>query len=160
MSPADAAPSEEVAKTGQGEEPVKELITDARSLIDECQERKTELESHRGERTALAVNVGEDLGSHALGSKSLERASGTESARVGDGQDSNGNHSVEDGWQTLDAGVLDGYDEWRSLGVGARRAKQEIRVRWHDETDHEQVHDWSASQQAKPSDYPEAENIP
>jgi len=141
MSPADATPSEEVAKTGQGEEPVEELVTDAGSFIDEGQESKSELESHRGERTALTVDISEDLGSHALSSKSLERASRAESARVGDGQDSNGNHSVEDGWQTLDAGVLDGDDEWRSLGVGARRAKQEIRVRWHNETDHEQVHD-------------------
>lgn len=141
MCPADAAPGEEVAKSGKGEKPVEELVADAGSLVDEGEKSKCELEGNSRKWTTFAVNVREDLRSHALGCKSLEGTGRAEGARVGDGQDGNGDDRVEDRGETLHASVLESHDERRGLGVRTGRTEQELRVGRHEKTNHEQVHD-------------------
>lgn len=141
MCPTNAAPGEEVAETRKSEKPVEELVTNIRSFVDECEKRETKLESHGGERAAFAVDVSKEFGGHALRGKSLESTRRAKGAGVGNGENGNRNDGVHDGGETLDAGVLDCNDEGRGFGVGAGGAEQELRVRGHDETDHEQIYD-------------------
>jgi hypothetical protein len=71
-----------------------------------------------GDGTTLLVNVGEELGSHTTSSKSLNGASRGEGGAVGDTDDGNSDHSVEDGGEDFDTSEADSDDEGRVLRVG------------------------------------------
>jgi hypothetical protein len=87
----------------------------------------------------VIVDVGQELGGHALLSKSLHGARRAKSARVRDADDSNSNNGVHDGWQDFDASILNGKDEGRGLGVGSRRVQQPVVIGPEDQADNEEV---------------------
>lgn len=78
----DAAPDEEVGKTGKGQKPGEENATSS-SQVDEGQETEGHLEDDGGDRATLLVDVGEELGGHAANSQSLKGASRGKSGAVG-----------------------------------------------------------------------------
>ena len=78
----DAAPDEEVGKTGKGQKPGEENATSS-SQVDEGQETERHLEDDGGDRATLLVDVGEELGGHAANSQSLKGASRGKSGAVG-----------------------------------------------------------------------------
>lgn len=110
----NATPNEEVGKTGKRQEPGEENAAGG-CQVNEGKKTHGHLEDGGGDGTALLVNVGEELGSHATGSKSLNGAGRSEGGAVGDTDDGNCNHSVEDGWENLDTSEADSNDEGRVL---------------------------------------------
>jgi hypothetical protein len=111
MCKADAAPGEEAGNTGERKEPVEELVAHRRSAVDVGEQRKAQLKGDSGERTALLVHIGQDLGSHSSLSERLEGPGGTEGGGVCDTDDCKGDDSIENTGETFDAGVLNGNDE-------------------------------------------------
>lgn len=73
----------------------------------------------------------------ALG-KGLDGSGGSVSARVGNGENGDGNDGVEDGWESLDTSLLDGEHERRGLGVGTVRAQKIWVVGWEDQAKEEE----------------------
>lgn len=96
------------------------------------------MEEGDNERTTLLVNIGEDLGTHTVLCKSLESTGGGECAGVGNRHDRDQDDGIEDGWEDLDAGELNGDDEWR-VTTGRSLASVERRVGWDDKSDEEEV---------------------
>lgn len=140
MGGANGAPDEEEGQTGERKQPVE----DGHALggqADVGKETKAELKSNAVERSAGLVHVGEETGSHLTGSHGLDGAGRSEGARVGDTDNRDGDDGVEDGGQDLDAGILDGQDEGRSLGVGTVGVEKAVVVGGQDETEDEQVDD-------------------
>lgn len=135
---ADRAPDEEEAKTSEGQEPAEDLHA-LRSSANVGKETKGDLEDNTVERAALGVNVLEEVGGHVALSHSLDGSGRTESAGVGNGENSNSDDSVHDAWKDLDTGILDSKNEGRGLGVGTAGAHQARVVGGEDETDDEQV---------------------
>ena len=60
----NATEDEERRQTGQGEEPVEDVATSRGVQINECQTPEEELKDGDNERTALFVDIGEQLRSH------------------------------------------------------------------------------------------------
>lgn len=135
---ANGAPDEEVGETRERQEPREDGAL-VRSQADEGQQTESDLEQHAPNGAALVVDVSHELGSHATLSHCLDSTGRAESARVGDGNDSQSNNGVEDGGENLDTGVLDGKHEWRCLGVRARSTLKSGVVGTDDETDNEEV---------------------
>lgn len=140
MGQADATPDKEEAKTGKGKEPAKDLSAIG-SATDVGEETEGELDKDTPERATLVVDVREELGGHAALSHSLHGSGRTESARVGDREDRDGDDGVEDAGEDLDTGILDGDDEGGSLGVGTAGTHETLISVGEDETENEQVQD-------------------
>jgi hypothetical protein len=75
---------------------------------------------------------------HAVFAKSLHSTGGSISAGIGYANNRDRDDSVEDGWETLDAGGFDSNDKWRVSRVSTRRQVQIWVVRWDDETEDKQ----------------------
>ncbi len=138
MRQADGAPDEKVREARDGEEPVEDGRT-VGGKADVGEQAENQLDRHTPQRPALLVNVGQEPGGHALLGESLHGAGRAESARVGNADDGHGDDGVHDGREHLDAGILDGQDEGRRLGVGARRVQQPVVVGRQDQADDEEV---------------------
>jgi hypothetical protein len=135
---ADGTPDEQETKTGKGQEPAEDLPT-LRSSANVGKEAESDLESDTVERATRGIDVLEEVGSHVTLSHSLNGSSGTESARVGDGEDGNSDDSVHDAGKDLDASILDSENEGRGLGVGTAGTQETGVVGGEDKTDDEQV---------------------
>lgn len=96
------------------------------------------MEEGDNKRATLLVNIGKDLGTHTVLCKGLESTGGGECAGVGDRHDRDQNDGIKDGWEDLDAGELNGDDEWR-VTTGRSLASVERRVGWDDKSDEEEV---------------------
>jgi hypothetical protein len=140
VSKADGTPDEEETETSKGQEPAKDLHT-LRSGTDVGKETEGDLESNTVEGAALGVDVLEEVGGHVALSHSLDGSGGTESAGVGDREDSNSDDSVHDAGEDLDTCILDSKNEGRGLGVGTAGTHETLVVGGEDETDDEQVKD-------------------
>ncbi len=157
MSEGNAAVDEENGKTRQGEEPV-ENISAVRRQVDESQASEEELKNDRGDGTALLVNVGQKLGTHAwmelardlksygviwvntVCCQSLDGASGAKSARVGDAHDRDQDDSVENRGEDGNVGEHNGDDERRVAGFGTGVVVQ-VAVGGYDQPNKEEVDD-------------------
>jgi hypothetical protein len=137
MGDGDTAKDEERGETGEGKKPIEDVSTGWRQ-VDECQTSEEELEKCDHKRTTLLVNVCEELGTHTMLGKSLEGTGGSKCARVGDAHHRDQDHGVEDGWENLDAGKLNGNDEWR-VTTGRPFTVVERAIGWDNESNKEQV---------------------
>jgi hypothetical protein len=137
---ANAAPDKEESKTGKSEKPVEDG-TALLGLANVGQETESKLDKDTPERTTLVVNVSQELGGVAALSHGLHGSGRTESARVGDRQDGDGDDSVEDGGKDLDLGVLNGQHEGRGLGVGTRGTEETGIIAAENDSDNEEVDD-------------------
>lgn len=138
MGKANATPNEEESEARKGEKPVEDGTTLGR-LANVGEEAESKLDEHTPERATLAVNVGQELRGVAALSHSLHGSGGTESARVGDGQDGDGDDSIEDGGKDLDTSILDGQDEWRGLCVGTGSTEKTLIIAAENDSDDEEV---------------------
>jgi hypothetical protein len=77
---------------------------------------------------------------HTVGGQSLDSTSRSERAGVGNTHDCDQDHSVEDRWQNLDTGKLNGDDE-RRVSRGRTIAAVQLAVRRHNQSDEEEVDD-------------------
>lgn len=66
--------------------------------------------------------------------KSLKSTGRGECARVGDRHDRDQDNSIEDGWENLDTGELNGDDEWR-MTTGGSLSLVEWGVGWDNQSD-------------------------
>lgn len=137
---ADRTPDEEETETSKGQEPAKDLHT-LRSGTDVGEETESDLEENTVERAALGVDVLEEAGGHVALSHGLDGSGGTESAGVGNREDSNSDDSVHDAREDLDTSILDSKNEGRGLSVGTAGTHETRVVGGEDETDDEQVED-------------------
>lgn len=144
----DAAPDEEVGDTGQSQQPGEDGLA-LRGLVYEGQEGERDLQGDTPDRTALLVDVCEELGGHLVLCQSLDGTAGSVGGRVGDTEHGEGDDGVHDGGQAADTGLLDRDDEGGGLGVGAGRTEQELGVAGDDEADDE------GSQNVEDHDTPE-----
>lgn len=138
MGKADGTPDEQETKTGKGKEPAEDLTT-LRSSANVGKEAEGDLESDTVERATSGIDVLEEVGSHVALSHSLDGSGGTESARVGDGEDGNSDDSVHNTGENLDTSILDSENEGRGLGVGTTGTQETGVVGREDKTDDEQV---------------------
>ena len=111
MGEAHASPDEEVRQTGEGQQPCEKLIADF-SLIDEGEQAKGQLDDDAPDRSALLINIREEMRAHATRSKRLHRTRGAVSAGICYRKYGNGDDSIEDGREALDVRCLDSQDEW------------------------------------------------
>lgn len=140
MGQADGSPDQQVCETSESKEPAEDVTTLTR-LTNEGQQTEGELDDDAIEGTALGVDVSEEPGSHAALGHGLHGAGRSKGAGVCDTENGDGDDSVEDGGEDLDAGVLDGKHEGRGLGVGTAGAQQAGVVRGEDEAEDEEVDD-------------------
>lgn len=93
-----------------------------------------------------AISTGEDSWSVTLNSKTVESTGGNVEIGVGGGEDENQDTGVENTWKGLDAGSLDGDDEWGSssrstLGSGGDGGLEIWVVVWQDHSEEEDQDD-------------------
>lgn len=98
------------------------------------------MEESDNKRTTLLVDIGEDLWAHTVLSQSLEGTGGGKGAGVGNTHNGDQDDGVEDGWQDLDSGKLDGNDEW-GVATGGSLTLVQRAVGWDNKADEEQVDD-------------------
>jgi hypothetical protein len=134
---ADGAPGEEVGQPRQGQEPIKDGVS-LRSFVDISQEAESERDDKANPWATFRVYQCAPSRAHAIFAKSLHSTGGSICARIGHANNRNRDNSVEDGWETLDAGGLDSNDEWRVSRVGTGRIGQIWVIRWDDETEDKQ----------------------
>lgn len=93
-----------------------------------------------------AISAGEDAWSVTLDGKTVESTGSNVQIGVGSGEDEDQDTAVEDTWQGLDTGVLDGDDEWRgssgcSLRSGGDSGNKTWVVMWKNHSEEEDQHD-------------------
>ena len=108
---ADATVKKEVGDTGESEKPGEDLVARLGRLVDEGQEPEKQLEDDGRHGSALAVDLGQELGRHAGGGHGLDGAGGRVGGGVRDRDDGDGDDGVENRRETLDTGHLDGEHE-------------------------------------------------
>lgn len=119
VSEADTSPSEEVGESGKGEKPVEDSSS-ILGLVDVCETAEEKDDDQHNPRATFLINLGTDGWSHTVCAESLDGTGGGECARVGDRDDRDCDHGVEDGRENLDAGKFEGQDEWRVASVSSR----------------------------------------
>ena len=137
---ADGAPGEEGGEAGEGEQPVEGRVALGREG-DVGQQAEDQGDHERDPRTAVLVDLGEDLGRHAVQRERLDRARRAVGARVRDGDDGDGDDGVDDGGEDFNAGQDAGAHEWRVLGVGAAGSRELFVVGGDDEAEEEEGED-------------------
>lgn len=136
----DATPDEEVGKTGKRQEPGEENVAGG-CQVDKGKKTHGHLKDGGGNGTTLLVDVGEELGSHATSSKSLKGAGRGEGGAVGDTDDGNCDHSIEDGGENLDTSEADSNDEGRVLRMGTVGVEKVRVASGNNETQDEEADD-------------------
>ena len=137
---ADAAPGEEVGKAGNGQKPSEDGAS-VFGFVDVGEAAEEEGHDEHDVGTTFGVNTGTDCGTHTTCTESLHGTSCGESARVCDGEDGEGNHCVENGWESFDASQLEGEHERRVAGVAAGGLGEIVVVRGDDQTQEEERDD-------------------
>ena len=93
-----------------------------------------------------AIGTGEDSWSVAFNSETVEGTGSDVEIGVGSGEDEDQDTGVKDTWKGVDAGVLDGDDEWGSsggstLGSGGNGGRKTWVVMWQDHSKEEDQDD-------------------
>ena len=110
MREAHAAPDKEIRQAREGEQPCEEGITNV-CLIDEGKQTKRKLYNDTPERSALLVNICEEMRAHTPHRERLHRTRGTVGTGIRNRKHRNGDDCVEDRRKTFDVCSLDGQDE-------------------------------------------------
>jgi len=92
---ADGAPGEEVGETGDGKQPGKDGSTGF-GLIDVSEAAEKESKDQDDVWTTLLINACTDGWAHASSAQSLDCSGRCKGAGVGDGENTEGDDSVED----------------------------------------------------------------
>lgn len=96
---------------------VDEVLEDGLGgAVDVEESKKTEegRASQSVDRDTTAIGTAEDTWSVTLNSETVKSTGGNVEIGVGGGEDEDQDTGVEDGWESVDTGNLDGDDEWRS----------------------------------------------
>ncbi len=137
MRVADAAPGEEVGKTGDGQKPSEDGAS-RWGFVDVGEAAEEEGHDEHDVGTTFGVNAGTDCGTHATCTESLDGTGCGEGAGVRDGEDGQGDDCVEDGWECFDASQLEGEHERRVAGVTSGGLGEVGVVRGDDQTQEEE----------------------
>lgn len=121
MREADGALDEEEGQGRERQQPVKDLAR-VGGLADEGEETKSQLDDDANDWATLLVDIGELLGGHATLGHGLHSTGAAKGARVGHGDDGDGDDPVHDVGEDADTGIFDGEHKGRSCATGVLSA--------------------------------------